>query len=240
MPFTVLLVDDDRAFREEFRDILQEEYAVLESSSGEEALALLAGPHVVDLVILDVKLPGMPGTEVLARIKAGDPALPIVMFTGSDSREVLLNSLRGHADDFLQKPLRVPQALRTIKALLDQRRDGVQGVIDKIKYAIEKNFHKNISLEEAAALVFLSPKYISRFFKRHMGMGFTVYKNHVRIEQAKEMMRETDLHIKEISYKVGYQNPESFIRLFKKIVGETPAQFRRRETRAGAEGDSRP
>jgi two-component system response regulator YesN len=228
MGYTILIVDDDREFRSEFRDILEEYYEVLEASHGEEALQIMKKPNIVDLVVLDIKMPGPQGTEVLKEIKKINPSVYIIMLTGYGSKETIIESLRGNADDFLEKPVRVETALKTIKKFLDKKQSDINGVIEKIKYFIEKNYNKNISLREASDIVYLSPKYISRLFKESTGMGFNEYKLHLRIDKAKQLLQTTDLHVNEISYKTGYLNVESFIRIFKKLTGTTPNNYRQK------------
>jgi two-component system, response regulator YesN len=226
MPYTVLIVDDDRDFLEEFREILEEEYDVVHATSGEEALAIMKKPNLVDLVVLDVRMPGLQGTEVLKRMKEIAPGVFIVILTGYSTKDVLVESLRGHADDFLEKPLKIEQTLATIRRLLSKKQQEVEGIIEKIKYFIEKNYHKNISLIEASDAIHLSPKYISRIFKDNYGVGFNDYKLQLKMGKAKELLEKTDLTVNEISYKIGYVNAESFVRMFKKIVKATPSQYR--------------
>jgi two-component system response regulator YesN len=226
MPYTILLVDDDRIFRSEFREILEDKYEVLEAANGEQALEILNQPNIVDLVILDIKMPGIQGTEVLNKIKAINPAIFIIMLTGYGTKEIIIESLRAHADDFLEKPLQIPIALQRIKRLLSTKQKYVAGVINKIKYAVEKNFHKNISLKQAAEIVCLSPKYISRIFKEHSGVGFNEYKLELKVKRAKELLCTTELNVNQISDRIGYMNVESFIRIFKRITGYTPTGYR--------------
>jgi CheY-like chemotaxis protein len=87
MPYQILVVDDDKKFREEFKECFKE-YEVLEAGSGEEALAILKKPYEVDLVLLDVKLPGKEGTEILKEIKGIAPELPILMLTAFSRKDV--------------------------------------------------------------------------------------------------------------------------------------------------------
>ena len=132
-------------------------------------------------------------------------------------------------DDFLEKPLQIQSALQRIKKLLGTKQKYVTGVINKIKYAIEKNFHKNISLKQASEIVCLSPKYISRIFKEHTGVGFNEYKLELKVTRAKELLQGTDLNINQISDRIGYMNVESFIRIFKRITGYTPTSYRNKK-----------
>jgi len=229
MPYTILIVDDDRIFRSEFREVLEDKYEVFEAAGGEQALEILSQPNIVDLVLLDIKMPGMQGTEVLSKIKSISPSVLIVMLTGYGTKEIIIESLRAHADDFLEKPLQIQSALQRIKKLLGTKQKYVAGVINKIKYAIEKNFHKNISLKQASEIVCLSPKYISRIFKEHTGVGFNEYKLELKVTRAKELLQGTDLNINQISDRIGYMNVESFIRIFKRITGYTPTSYRNKK-----------
>lgn len=100
----VLVVDDDRALRHAIATLLREAgYTTDQAGDGLEALDKLR-QHPVDLVLLDIRLPGMGGLEVLARTR--DAATPprVVMMTADDTPEVLLRSFRGQAYSFVRKP----------------------------------------------------------------------------------------------------------------------------------------
>jgi YesN/AraC family two-component response regulator len=227
MPYNILLVDDDKDFQEEFKDSL-EDYKVITASNGEEALQILKEPHIIDLVILDVMLPGLKGTEVLKRIKYLDPELCIIILTGHSSKSVAIEALRGHADDYIEKPLDIDSLKKNIKRLLDnkQRSGDEKDIIERVKYFAERNFDKKVCLREAAESVCLSPKYLSRLFKESTGMGFNDYKLELKINKAKELLTNTNYIINEIAYKIGYLNVESFVRMFKKLTNYTPTKFR--------------
>lgn len=117
MPYTLLLVDDDREFRAEFRDCF-DDYAVMEAHNGEEALAILKKPNEIDLVILDVMMPGARGTLVLREIKKLAPSLGIVILTGHSSKDVAVEALKGRADEYLEKPFDPGAARAVIERLL--------------------------------------------------------------------------------------------------------------------------
>ncbi len=102
MPYNVLLVDDDKMFREELREAL-EDYRVVEAANGKEALEILKKPNEIDIVMLDVMMPGLPGTEVLKEIKKISPSLSVVMLTGYSSKDVAIEALKGRADDYIEK-----------------------------------------------------------------------------------------------------------------------------------------
>jgi len=233
MAYHLLLVDDDQEFREEFKECF-EEYHIVEAGSGEEALALLKKPHEIDLVLLDVKLPGKEGTEVLKEIKQIAPDLGIIMLTAYSTKDIAIESLKGHADDYLEKPLRLDRTRELIERHLAKRdgrdgisRDGIQGKIEHVKQFVARNCEKKVGLEEAAQSVYLSPKYLSRAFKEQTGKGFNEYCLELKVQRAKEVLNETGLTVGQISDRLGYQNEESFIRTFKKLTGLRPTEYRK-------------
>jgi two-component system response regulator YesN len=231
MPYNILLVDDDNEFREEFRELF-DDYRFIEAQNGREAIEAVSRPNEIDLVILDVKLPDVRGTKILQEIKRLAPALPVVILTGYSSKDVAIEALKGDADDYLEKPLDAAKAEATIKLLLERGgagpvdTEGTEGKIARVKSFLARNYHKKVSLEEAAALVCLSPKYLSRLFAERVGQGFNEYRLNQKIEQAKGLLAGTEATVNQIAWQLGYRNAESFIRVFKKMTGRTPSGFR--------------
>ena len=99
----VLLVDDEDRFRASTKKVLQRRgYQVLSAANGDEAMDMAAeGP---DVIILDIKMPGMDGLEVLAEIKKAWPKLPVIMLTGHGSQDRAEEAAAAGAQDFLTKP----------------------------------------------------------------------------------------------------------------------------------------
>jgi len=236
MPYTLLLVDDDRSFRQEFRDSFYD-FNVVEASSGQEAMTLLKKPNEIDLVILDVMMPGASGTEVLKDIKAKYPQLGIIILTGYSSKDVAVEALKGKADEYIEKPIHVEKAREIILNLFEKKERPPESAgdphekIKRIKAFLDRNYQKKVSLEDAARLVCLSPKYLSRLFHEVTGDGFNEYKLRAKIEKAKELLKKTKYSVEQISYELGYQNLESFIRIFKKATKKTPTAYRKKPGR---------
>ncbi len=232
MSYNILLVDDDPEFREEM-DAFLEDYHIVHAGTGDEALEILDQPNEVDLVILDVRMPGRKGTEILTEIKRRQPELGVIMLTAYSSKNVAIASLKGDADDYIEKPVDIEKMERSIHSLLHGEGGGredfapdSEGKIERVKEFLERNYDKRVSLEDVAELVYLSPKYLSRLFKEVTGIGFNQYRLARKMEKAREILTETGLTVNEISYRLGYRNMESFIRMFKKLIGLTPTQYR--------------
>jgi signal transduction histidine kinase len=116
----VLVVDDERGVRESLRAILEGDYEVRLASSGEEALGVL-GREPVDVVTVDLRMPGLGGLAVLERIKQRDPDIEVLIITGNGCFESARQGLRHHAFDYLTKPFDAEHVRRVVQRAVDRR-----------------------------------------------------------------------------------------------------------------------
>jgi CheY-like chemotaxis protein len=116
----VLVVDDEPEVREVCGALLQGMGAtVCSADGGEEGMALVEDEGVaLDLVLLDVTMPGMDGHECLSRIRDLQPDLPVILMSGFSEGEVARNQPEGDPDGFLQKPFSVEQLTGTLHRVL--------------------------------------------------------------------------------------------------------------------------
>lgn len=121
---------------------------------------------------------------------------------------------------FLNK---VTDACRNI---ITKKEEQAMGVIAKAKSYIEENFRKDISLDDVSRTVDISPYYFSKLFKQETGENFIEYLTNIRIENAKKLLHNRVLSIKNICADTGYSDPNYFSRIFKKSVGVTPTEYR--------------
>lgn len=103
-----------------------------------------------------------------------------------------------------------------------------ESVLDDILHYIEHNYADNITLENIAPLFGYNSSYLGRIFSKKMGETFNSYVAHVRIEHSKQMLQQEDAKIYVIAERVGYRNPDYFHIKFKKYVGMSPAEYRKR------------
>ncbi len=119
---TILVVDDEAAVRELAREVLEEfGYRVIEAPNGETALDLHGSRgEVLDLVLLDLSMPGISGPETLRRLRARDPHLPVVLWSGYSAEDDLPASVGAEARAFLEKPFELRALLLTVQQVLGQ------------------------------------------------------------------------------------------------------------------------
>lgn len=115
-----------------------------------------------------------------------------------------------------------------VDKVVQAREQRNNNLIDRAIKFIKENYHRDISLEDVAHHVYLSPCYFSRLFKQVQGENFIDYLTRVRLEVAKELLLRTDLSINEIAARVGYKDYRYFGQVFKKMEGITPTIFRKK------------
>ncbi|VBB05291.1 transcription regulator hth arac- type [Lucifera butyrica] len=116
---------------------------------------------------------------------------------------------------------------RFLDNMLESRSGMNRRVINKACEYIVQNCHKNVSLEEIAQTIHLSPFYFSRLFKQEKGCNFVDYLTKARIEKAKRLLRNQDYTVVRVAAESGYQDASYFCRVFRHEVGVTPNQYRR-------------
>src|SRR5699024_7201978 len=103
----------------------------------------------------------------------------------------------------------------------------MKNLSDKMLVLIHKQYDQDISLESLADQLHYNSNYLSSVFKKEVGLNFADYLQNYRLTIAKEYLVNTEMLIKEISERLKYNNPQNFIRFFKKKVGVTPGEYRR-------------
>ena len=118
-PTRLLIVDDEEGIRFSLKGILEDEgHVVLEAGSAEAGLAVLESEHV-DLLFLDIWLPGMDGLTMLEQVRHLYPALPVLMISGHGSIETAVLAIKKGAHDFIEKPLSLEKVLLAVERALE-------------------------------------------------------------------------------------------------------------------------
>jgi two-component system, response regulator YesN len=145
------------------------------------------------------------------------------------------DSLR--AQDFLNSILKT-QGLRELKVactvrlkqiitdMSEAREMEINSLSAKVKKYIIENFNRDISMDDAAKETNLSYHYFSKFFKDSTGKSFVEYLTELRVAKSRELLRDTNDSIKEICYKIGYSDPNYYCKIFKRVTGMTPTEYR--------------
>ena len=116
----ILIVDDEPGVRESFRAILADRYEVREAEDGPSALKIVSS-QPVNLMILDVRLPGMEGIEILERVKILDEGIEVIMVTAVKTIKTAVEAIKLGAYDYITKPFEVEEILSVVNRVLEKQ-----------------------------------------------------------------------------------------------------------------------
>jgi YesN/AraC family two-component response regulator len=242
----VLVVDDDAPVRSFMRIALEATATVVEAPDGEQALRMLErhGGRNLDLVLLDYVIPNRSGLEILRVVRRQWPWIPVVIITGFGSEDVAIHALRAGARDYLKKPIDVDQLRQTVVTLTAKRSSGTRagpeilmaesdapravhrGITRALTYA-GQHFTESITLSEIAREASLSKFHFCRLFHREMGFSFREYLQGLRVRRARALLANPALSVTEVAYAAGFNDLSHFDRVFKRIVGVPPSEYRK-------------
>jgi DNA-binding response OmpR family regulator len=118
----ILVVEDEPALIQFYQYALEDDYDIFIASSGEEAFNALNTLDDIDLMLLDFKLPGISGMDVLNEMKRSFPSIPVMMVSASKRSKTVAESTALETCEYLEKPFKVSALLDKIKSLVEKNR----------------------------------------------------------------------------------------------------------------------
>lgn len=227
---------------------------ILEAENGREALDIFRSGGL-DIAILDIEMPGIKGIEVAERMRRESRDICIIFLTAYDKFEYAKKAISVKAMEYLLKPYSereivsvVEEAVRSCEELkekmppeaatefreADVERENEQGenvsrlhiMVSMIEEYIRSNYMYDISMQDAAQAVNYSEPYFCKMFKLQYGQSFTSYLTDYRIEKAKKMLMQPTVNVKVVGEKVGYGDSNYFARVFRRVTGVSPTEYR--------------
>jgi AraC-like DNA-binding protein len=230
----ILIVDDDPATRERYRILIERKlpgYPVRVAENGTAALVVMT-QETPGLVVLDLMMPGMDGFEVLDWMRA-EPrtrGVPVLVLSNRLLTLEDVRRLERHAQVTLQsKDIlgddEIAAALH--QSLFGKALPAQTGALVKRALAyFHQHYAQPLSRAEIARAIGVSGSYLTKIFRKELGISPWEYLNRYRIKQAKELLRQTDKSVTAIAFEVGFNDPAYFNRVFHKIVGKSPGRYR--------------
>ncbi|SFT05049.1 helix-turn-helix domain-containing protein [Paenibacillus sp. BC26] len=117
-----------------------------------------------------------------------------------------------------------------VRIFRDRQEAQYSNISEKIIDLIHRHYDTDLSLEECAAKLNYNSNYLSSVFRKETNSSFSEYLATYRFSMAKKWLRESDIPVKDIASRLRYNNPQNFIRSFRKLEGITPGQYRERHT----------
>jgi YesN/AraC family two-component response regulator len=157
--------------------------------------------------------------------------------TGYGSESVVIKALREGVTDYIKKPLSFSYLMKRLSEILGRNlgntfwKDIVsreEFIMDGIAAYIEDRSMEDLNLDKLARIVCMSKFSFCRAFKSRFGLSFISYLNSIRVKKAARLLDDPNLTITEIATFVGYDSVAHFGRVFKKVYGVSPREFRKK------------
>lgn len=235
----VLVAEDEAIVRTFIRTVIDREKLpvslLLEADNGDDAIKI-AQEQAVDLIFMDILMPGTDGIRAAEKIINAMPDVNIVIISAHSDFGYARDAFRAGVLDYLLKPLRPEDIVKTIMKKAEQvenQKDASaslasrEGLFDMVDQYVKSNLAKEIHLKDIAQAVFLSPCHLSRKFKQVTGKSVIEFVQEIRLSKAEELLKDSELTITEIAYQAGFTDSAYFTNCFKKRTGKTPTQYRK-------------
>lgn len=245
--YEVLLVDDNDDFLEFMKSQLQDTYRVRTARNGSEALKRVE-EHRPDIILSDVMMPEMDGNELCRRLKS-DPKterIPFVMLTARLSAEYKIEGMTNGADDYITKPfnfdllnLRIANLIKWRNATPVGEKIDPQITATEITSVDEHFVQKatefveqrltgaELSVESMSEAMAMSRVHLYKRMLSVTGCTPSEFIRTIRLRHAARLLREGQLNVSEVAYKVGFNNPRYFSKYFKEMFGVMPKEYRK-------------
>lgn len=241
MPLKLLIADDEDMIRRgvaKYIKLHTDRFSqIYEAENGQEAIDLLLR-YRPDVVLLDVQMPLKNGLDVMAESdRAGLHPVTIIL-SGYDEFAYARKALQYGAKEYLLKPVRAADILSCVHRLADEwigpeEEPGESGDADSPHHLVKRareymneHYAENLTLGDVAEAVGISAGYLSTLFSQNLQRGFIDDLNQIRIERACCYLEQNYLKNYEIAYKVGFRDEKYFSKVFKKVKGVSPKEYR--------------
>lgn len=234
---------------------LGDQCRIFQAENGREALQIYE-KEKIQIAVLDIEMPGINGIEAAQRIREKDKDCCIIFLTAYDEFSYAKKAITVRALDYLLKPydeqelmLVVEEAVRLACEREKNRENGTRRklpaafgadqeeledggqlrlwkVTEVISCYIHENYMYDISMQDLARTMNYSEAYFCKLFKQCFNKNFTAYLTEYRVEQAKKLLEEPTVNVKEIGKAVGYTDSNYFAKVFKRITGQSPTEYR--------------
>lgn len=195
--------------------------------------------HYIELLLTDIEMQGGTGFDLIRWCNARNMRYVSIILSGFPNFHYAQRAITLGVFEYLLKPVnnsmlegtlqRAVARLRQQNEVPVQRPDtDAESLIEQVQFYIFDHISQEISRDEIAAYVNLSPKYLSTIFKRETSCTLSDYIRNERIAFAKRLLKQTNLPISMISENVGYDSLSYFSTVFRQVAGCSPREYRRR------------
>lgn len=234
---TIVIAEDEYRTRQGLSRLIQKldsEFCVVgEAEDGLEGLKMIQS-LTPDIVITDIRMPRITGLDMIEQARKVSIECKFVILSGYADFSYAQQAIHLGVEDYLLKPVTISM----VKDLLIKLRgpagkeepevyinECFSAIVRKAVEEIHSHYSQSLRLESFAAENNITPQYLSSLFSKETGTTFSNYLRDVRIEKAKELLKEGNKKVYEIACAVGYPDQKYFSKIFRECVGISAKQY---------------
>lgn len=238
----ILIVDDEMPAVQGVLQIVNWKHFGIENTyvaySHEEARKQFA-EHQIDILLTDIEMQGGTGFDLICWCNASERRYVSIILSGFPNFKYAQHAITLGVFEYLLKPVSndmLEATLRRAVTHLSQKQKcsrqhvdpKTASLVEQVQFYIFENISRDITRDELAAHVNVSPQYLSTIFKRETNCTISDYIRNERIAFAKRLLKQTNLPISIISENVGFESLSYFSTVFRQVEGCSPREYRRR------------
>lgn len=252
--YRLLIADDEMIERAVLFKTLQtnlgDRCVIFQAENGREGLRIYE-EEKIQIAILDIEMPGINGIEAAQKIREVDKDCCIIFLTAFDEFSYAKKAIAVRALDYLLKPYDEQELLLVMEEAMRLAKEREKGdpireeepytvqedmedagnmrlsrVMEIIIQYIDEHYMYDISMQDLARYMNYSEAYFCKLFKQCFNKNFTSYLAEHRVDEAKKLLEEPTVNVKEIGKAVGYTDSNYFAKVFKRITGQSPTEYR--------------
>lgn len=234
---TIIIVEDEFRIRQGLGKLINKVgmrcRVIGEAENGYEGLKMIRDMKP-DIVITDIKMPKFNGLKMIEKVKEMGIDCEFVILSGYAEFDYAQQGIHLGIKDYLLKPATISNVKELLTKLTKENQEKEKSdfqsedysiVVKDMVVTIEEDYGMRLGLDIFAEKYRLTPEYLSNLFAKETGTSFSNYLKKVRIENAKELILNTDMKIYEIACSVGYPDPKYFSKVFKEYAGVSAKQY---------------
>ncbi|WP_159453674.1 hybrid sensor histidine kinase/response regulator transcription factor [Ohtaekwangia koreensis] len=244
---SLLLIEDNEDFRFYLRDNLKFSYTIHEAGNGADGWNLVLSLQP-DLIVSDIMMPQMNGIELCTKIKSDERVshIPVILLTARNSEEQRIEGFKTGADDYISKPFNFEVLEARISNLVSQREKSQKTFrktfdiksselqitpldvkfMEKAVQVVEANISSPLfSIEDLGMELGISRAYVFKKILALSGKTPLEFIRTIRLQHAAQLLERSQLSVREVAYKVGFNTPKYFTKYFKEQYNMLPSDY---------------
>ena len=236
--YRVVIIDDEMIIREGLQKVVKWSgfnCEVAGTAADARSGAALIREVRPDILITDICMPGQSGLVMLAGLRSEFPDMQVTVLTGYREFSYAQEAIRLGVTRFLLKPSKMAEINEALTVMVEKLKDrepssGDQNtgsfIVNQAIAYIEKHYAEKLTLQDVAEVCYVSQWHLSKLLNKYSEQSFYDLLNGIRINAAKELLRDPSLRVGDVGMRVGYADSAHFARIFKKIAGCSANEYR--------------